>query len=60
MRLPKTIDGIPVIRSGEETTSAMGQIWQGMKPKDETIERYWEVSITTGRILDMTKEVYGE
>ena len=58
-KLPKFIDGIAVMPSGESVTIAAGQRWQGMRPIDDTIERYWEYSVTTGRILDMTKEVFG-
>lgn len=57
VKLPKTIDDIPVVKTGDKAT-IKGQVWQGMRPKDETIERHWEFSLTTGRILDMTKEIY--
>jgi hypothetical protein len=58
MKIPKTIEGIQVIPTGESTT-VKGETYQGMRPNDESIKRHWEYSVTTGRILDMTDMVYG-
>ncbi len=57
--LPKTIEGIPVITTGEPST-IKGEIWVSMQPQDDSIKRAWEFSRTTGRILDMTDVIFEE
>ncbi len=58
-KIPKEIDGIPVVEGADSPTLVKGEEWMTMMPKDISIDRIWEFSLTTGRILDMTAEVYG-
>lgn len=58
MKLPKTIEGIPVEKTGELSPNIGGGRWQGMRPIDGS-KRHWEVNTRTGKILDMTKDLYG-
>lgn len=57
--IPEKIEGISVERSGE-VSHFLGERWQGMRPVDECIERYWEFSHDSGRIIDMSTVIYGE
>jgi len=49
---PSRIGDTPVVKTGKPM-KAKGEIWVTLIPEDESDERIWEYSITTGRVLQM-------
>lgn len=48
---PTKIDGIPV-ESCDDAITVRGQRWITLLPADESIDRYWEFSLSTGRLIE--------
>lgn len=57
-KLPKIINGISVEAHNPESVMKMaGEHWVTMSPTDETLDGLWEFSLTTGRIMDMSRSI---